>query len=50
MVEVRANLVRAEVIGRTAIELGEAGHGSDIGFLSLGSKPLQLHVVDHLDA
>jgi hypothetical protein len=50
MVEVRANLVRAKVIGRTAVELGEACHGSDIGFLRPGGKPLQLHVMDHLGA
>jgi hypothetical protein len=50
MVEVRANLVRVELIGGTAVELGEAGHGSDIGFLSPGGQPLQLHVTKHFGA
>jgi hypothetical protein len=50
MVQVRAPLVRAEVAGRTAVELGQACDGGDRGCLGPGGEPLQLHVADHLGA
>jgi hypothetical protein len=50
MVEIRTDLVRTQLVGCTAIELGEAGDGSARGFLGLGSQPLQLHVLGHLRA
>src|SRR5262249_2043467 len=43
-------LVRGEVSGGTAGELGEAGPGRARGCLGLGSKPLPLHGVDHRGA
>jgi hypothetical protein len=50
MVELRTARVRAQVVGGTARELGEAGDGSDGGVLGLGSQPLQRHVLGHLRA
>ena len=50
MVERRPDLVRAQGVGCTAIERGQACDGSDGGFLGLGSKPLQRHIVGHLGA
>ena len=48
--EGRAQRVRAEVSGRTAIQLGEACPGSARGVLRPGGKPLPLPGVDHLGA
>ena len=48
--EGRAHRVRAELSGRTAIQLGEACPGSDRGCLRPGGKPLPLPGVDHLGA
>jgi hypothetical protein len=50
MVQVRADLVRAELIGRTTVELGQACNGSDRGFLGPRGELLHLHVTDHLGA
>jgi hypothetical protein len=50
MVEVRVALVRLELVGWTAVELGQAGHGGAISFLGPGCEPRQLHVADHLGA
>ena len=48
MVEVRAHLVRAELVGRTAVELGSASDSGHIGLLGFQGQPLQLHITDHL--
>jgi hypothetical protein len=40
MVQVRTALVWAQVVGGTAIELGQSCDSGDIGLLGLGSKPL----------
>ena len=47
MVPVGTDLVRVQVVGGTAIKLGQACDGGDRGFLGLGSKPLQFHVSNH---
>jgi hypothetical protein len=50
MMQGGTDLVWAELVRGTAIELGQACDGGDRGCLGLGSKPLQLHVSNHFGA